>query len=48
VKIPFADLHRRADNAGSWEAKDARAVLFELAGTAGSSVWLELDNVRFY
>jgi hypothetical protein len=48
VKIPFADLHRRADNAGSWDAKDARAVLFELAGTAGSSVWLELDNVRFY
>jgi imidazolonepropionase-like amidohydrolase len=48
VKIPFASLKRRAADAGSWDAKDARALLFELGGTAGSSVWLELDNVRFY
>ena len=48
VKIPFASLRRRAANAGAWDAKDARAVLFELGGNAGSSVWMELDNVRFY
>ncbi|MGD0776575.1 MAG: hypothetical protein ABSC05_27480 [Candidatus Solibacter sp.] len=48
VKIPFTSLQRRAANTGSWDGKDARALLFELAGTAGSSVWLELDNVRFY
>jgi len=48
VKIPFASLRRRAANAGTWDAKDARALLFELGGTAGSSVWMELDNVRFY
>jgi hypothetical protein len=48
VKIPFASLRRRAANAGAWDAKDGRALLFELGGTAGSSVWLELDNVRFY
>jgi imidazolonepropionase-like amidohydrolase len=48
VKIPFASLRRRAAGAGPWDAKDARAVLFELDGPAGSSVWMELDNVRFY
>ena len=48
VKIPFASLRRRAANAGVWDAKDARALLFELGGIAGSSVWMELDNVRFY
>jgi uncharacterized cupredoxin-like copper-binding protein len=48
VKIPFASLRRRAANAGTWDAKDARALIFELGGIAGSSVWMELDNVRFY
>jgi hypothetical protein len=48
VKIPFATLRRRAAGAGPWDAKDARALLFELGGPAGSSVWMELDNVRFY
>ena len=48
VKIPFASLRRRAANAGTWDAKDARALLFELGGTAGSSVWMELDNLRLY
>jgi imidazolonepropionase-like amidohydrolase len=48
VKIPFASLRRRAANAGSWDAEDARALLFELGGAAGSSVWIELDNLRFY
>jgi hypothetical protein len=48
VKIPFASLRRRGGNASTWDAKDARALLFELGGTAGSSVWMELDNVRFY
>ena len=48
VKIPFASLRRRAAGAGPWDAKDARALLFELGGPAGSSVWMELDNVRFY
>jgi hypothetical protein len=48
VKIPFASLRRRAANAGTWDAKDGRALIFELGGIAGSSVWMELDNVRFY
>ncbi|MCX6626935.1 MAG: CIA30 family protein [Candidatus Solibacter sp.] len=48
VKVPFASLRRRAANSGSLDLKDARALLFELRGTAGSSVWMELDNVRFY
>ncbi len=48
VKIPFTSLRRHADGAGAWDARDARALLFELSGPAGSSVWLELDNVRFY
>ena len=48
VKIPFASLRRRAAGSGPWDAKDARALLFELGGPAGSSVWMELDNVRFY
>jgi hypothetical protein len=48
VKISFANLRRRAANAGTWDAKDARALIFELGGTAGSSVWMEFDNVRFY
>ena len=48
VKIPFASLRRQAAGAGAWDANDARALLFELGGPAGSSVWMELDNVRFY
>lgn len=48
VKIPFADLRRRAAGAGPWDPKDARTLLFELSGPAASSVWVELDNVRFY
>jgi hypothetical protein len=48
VQVPFASLRRRAANGGSLDLKDVRALLFELGGTAGSSVWLELDNVRFY
>jgi predicted amidohydrolase len=48
VKIPFASLRRRAANAGSWDAKDGRSLFFELGGSAGSSVWMELDNVKFY
>ena len=48
LKIPFASLKRRTANAGSWDATDGRVLLFELAGSAGSSVWMELDNVRFY
>jgi len=48
VKIPFSALRRRAANGPAWTGKDARAVVFELSGAAGSRVWLELDNVQFY
>jgi imidazolonepropionase-like amidohydrolase len=48
VRIPFAGLRRGAEKVAPWDGKDARALLFELGGTAGSSVWLELDNVRLY
>ncbi len=46
VKIPYTALKRRAG--GTWDGKDARAILFELSGTAGGAAWMELDNVRFY
>jgi imidazolonepropionase-like amidohydrolase len=48
VKIPFAGLKRKTEGGPSWTGKDARALLFELSGTAGSKNWLELDNVQFY
>lgn len=48
VKIPFAQLARQAAAAPAWSGKDLRALLFEVAGPAGSGAWLELDNVRFY
>jgi imidazolonepropionase-like amidohydrolase len=48
VKIPFAGLTRKTEGGPSWTGKDARALLFELSGTAGSKTWLELDNVQFY
>jgi len=48
VKIPFSVLKRRAENAPAWTGKDARAVIFELSGAAGSKTWLELDNVMFW
>jgi len=41
LKIPFAE-------GPAWNPKAARAVALELAGDAGASVWLEVDNVRFY
>jgi hypothetical protein len=42
------ELKAQAADAGSWDAKDGRVLLLELGGAAGSSVWLELDNVKFY
>jgi hypothetical protein len=48
VKIPFAALKRKAEGGPAWSGKDARAVMFELSGAAGSKVWAELDNVQFY
>jgi imidazolonepropionase-like amidohydrolase len=30
-----------------WNPSDVRAIFFELAGPAGASVWLDLDNVKF-
>jgi imidazolonepropionase-like amidohydrolase len=48
VKVPFPSLKRRAADSPAWSGKDARALLFELSGVAGSHAWLELDNVQFY
>jgi hypothetical protein len=48
LKIPFAALKRREEGGPAWTGKDARAVLFELAGAPGSKAWLQLDNVQFY
>jgi imidazolonepropionase-like amidohydrolase len=48
VRIPFAALKRRAEDAPAWSGKDARALWFELSGAAGAKAWLELDNVQFY
>jgi imidazolonepropionase-like amidohydrolase len=47
VKIPFSALKRKTEGA-AWSGKDARAVLFELSGAAGTKTWLELDNVMFW
>ena len=47
IKIPFSDLRRRSE-IGRWEAKDGRALLFELSAPPSSTAWMELDNVRFY
>ena len=38
IRIPFADL----------KSTPVHALAVELAGAADSSIWLELDNVRFY
>ena len=48
VKIRFTSFKQRSAKPGLWDATDARALLIELAGAPGSSVWMELDNVRFY
>ncbi|MCU1235538.1 MAG: amidohydrolase [Candidatus Solibacter sp.] len=47
VKIPFAELKQRSGDA-AWDAKDARALYFELSGAPSSTAWLEIDNVKFY
>jgi imidazolonepropionase-like amidohydrolase len=48
IKIPFASLRRRADGAAPWNPRDLRALVFEVAGPAGSGAWLEIDNVGLY
>jgi len=48
IRIPFASLQRRAPDAGPWARNDARALLFEIAASAGAGAWLELDNVKLY
>jgi hypothetical protein len=48
IKIPFAALRHRAGGAAPWNPRDLRALVFEIAGPAGSGAWLELDNVGLY
>jgi len=48
IKIPFASLRRRAGSAAVWNPRDLRALVFEIAGPAGSGAWLEIDNVGLY
>jgi hypothetical protein len=48
IKIPFASLKRRAGGAAPGSLRDWRALVFEIAGPAGSGAWLEIDNVGFY
>jgi hypothetical protein len=48
IKIPFASLRRRAGGAAPLHLRDWRALVFEIAGPAGSGAWLEIDNVGFY
>ena len=47
VKIPFAELRRKTGTA-VWDAKDGRALYFDLSAAPSASAWMELDNVRFY
>ncbi|MBV9084511.1 MAG: amidohydrolase family protein, partial [Acidobacteriaceae bacterium] len=48
LRIPFSSLRRDSEEPTNFDARDLRAVAFELAGPAGSTAWLEIDNVRFY
>jgi imidazolonepropionase-like amidohydrolase len=48
IRIPFATLRRKATGAQPWNPRDVRAVLFEIAGPAGSAAWLEIDNIGLY
>jgi imidazolonepropionase-like amidohydrolase len=48
IQIPFATLRRKATGAQSWNPRDVRALLFEIAGSADSGVWLEIDNIGLY
>jgi imidazolonepropionase-like amidohydrolase len=47
VRIDFASLTRQGPPV-AWTGRDVRMFQFELSGTPGSRVWLELDNIRFY
>ena len=47
VKIPFAELRRKTGTA-VWDAKDGRALYFDLSAPPSAPAWMELDNVRFY
>jgi hypothetical protein len=47
VKIPFAELRRKTATS-VWDAKDGRALYFDLSASPSASAWMELDNVRFY
>ena len=46
VRVPFTGLRRRGE--GTWDARDARAVMLELSGEPRAGVWLEVDNLRLY
>jgi imidazolonepropionase-like amidohydrolase len=48
IRIPFTSLRRRAGGAAPESLRDWRALVFEIAGPAGSGAWLEIDNVGFY
>jgi hypothetical protein len=48
IKIPFASLRRKAGGAAPWNPRDLRALVFEVAGPAGSGAWLEIDNIGLY
>jgi hypothetical protein len=48
IRIPFASLQRRTEGAAPWNPRDLRALVFEMAGPAGSGAWLEIDNIRLY
>jgi hypothetical protein len=47
-KIDFSSLTRKDGPAVPWTGTDLRDLVFELSGPAGSSEWLEIDNLRFY
>jgi hypothetical protein len=48
IRVPFTSLRRRAAGAAPWNPRDVRALVFEIAGPAGSGAWLEIDNVGLY
>lgn len=48
VKVPFSELKSAGREDGVWTGKNLRIVGFELSGAPQSTVWLELDNIRFY
>lgn len=48
IRIEFAALKQESGGEAKWTGTDLLMLSFELAQQAGTTGWLELDNIRFY